>query len=209
VIQRRKSKGGSSDGEFNSAWLLSKRQFRPLTGVEAGTFHGLVERLRPHWQERIVSAKNRSGRPWGVGGLEDHLLVLLILYQYAITQDFMACLYQTDKSTVSRSLQRIEVLTARVLGVKRTNGDIILKLEHGAATVQVRIKVAKSFNESSGLTLHLPLDLRLPVRLIRSMDLWKIAAGERFKKTENLTIQIMTSFSSFLMASSTAKATAR
>lgn len=104
--------------KFNSAWLISKRQFRSLTGVEADTFHGLVERLRPHWRERVVSAKNRSGRPWGVGGLEDHLLVLLILYRCAITQDFMACLYQTDKSTVSRSLRRIEDLAARVLGVK-------------------------------------------------------------------------------------------
>jgi hypothetical protein len=106
--------------KFNSAWLISKRQFRTLTGVDADTFQQLVDCLRPHWQERVVASKNRSGRPWGVGGLEDHLLVLLILYRCAITQDFMACLYQTDKSTISRSLRRIEVLAARVLGVKRT-----------------------------------------------------------------------------------------
>ena len=105
--------------KFNSAWLISKRQFRSLTGIETGTFRELVERLRPHWRKRIVAPKNRSGRPWGVGGLEDHLLVLLILYRCAITQDFMACLYRTDKSTVSRSLQRIEALAVRVLGVKR------------------------------------------------------------------------------------------
>lgn len=102
--------------KFNSAWLISKRQFRSLTGVDADTFRKLVERLRPHWRERIELPKNRSGRPWGVGGLEDHLLVLLILYRCAITQDFMACLYQTDKSTVSRSLRRIEALAVRVLG---------------------------------------------------------------------------------------------
>ena len=106
--------------KFNSAWLISKRQFRTLTGVDASTFQQLIKSLRPHWRERIEAAKNRSGRPWGVGGLEDHLLVLLILYRCAITQDFMACLYQTDKSTISRSLRRIESLTARVLGVKRT-----------------------------------------------------------------------------------------
>ena len=105
--------------KFNSAWLISKRQFRSLTGIEAATFRKLVDRLRPHWREQVVASKNRSGRPWGVGGLENHLLVLLILYRCAITQDFMACLYQTDKSTVSRSLRRIEVLAARVLGVKR------------------------------------------------------------------------------------------
>lgn len=106
--------------KFNSAWLVRKRQFRSLTGVTAETFREMVERLRPHWRERVVDPKNRSGRPWGVGGLVDHLLVLLILYRCAITQDFMGCLYRTDKSTVSRSLRRIEGLAARVLGVKRT-----------------------------------------------------------------------------------------
>lgn len=106
--------------KFNSAWLVRKRQFRSLTGVTADTFREMVERLRPHWRERVVDPKNRSGRPWGVGGLADHLLVLLILYRCAITQDFMGCLYRTDKSTVSRSLRRIEGLAARVLGVKRT-----------------------------------------------------------------------------------------
>ncbi len=104
---------------FNIAWLIDKRQFRSLTGVEADIFRELVLRLRPHWRERIEGPKNRSGRPWGVGGLEDHLLVLLILYRCAVTQDFMACLYRTDKSTICRSLRRIDGLAARVLGVKR------------------------------------------------------------------------------------------
>ena len=103
--------------KFNSAWLIHKQQFRSLTGVEPYTFLDLVERLRPRWRERIGAPKNRPGRPWGVGGLEDHLLVLLILYRCAMV--FMACLYRTDKSTVSQSLQRIEALAARVLGVKR------------------------------------------------------------------------------------------
>ena len=36
----------------------------------------MVERLRPHWRDRIEAPKNRSGRPWELGGLDDHLLVL-------------------------------------------------------------------------------------------------------------------------------------
>jgi hypothetical protein len=104
--------------KFNSAWLLSKPQFRSLTGVDGETFRKMVERLRPHWRERVVVPKNRPGRPWGVGQLEDHLLVLLILYRCSITQDFMGCLYDVNKGTVSRSLRRIEDLAARVLGVK-------------------------------------------------------------------------------------------
>jgi transposase len=105
--------------KFRSAWLARKRQFRSLTGVEAETFHEMVERLRPRWRERVVDVKNRSGRPWGVGGLEDHLLVLLIVHRCAVTQEFMGCLYRVDKATVSRSLRRIEALAVRVLGVRR------------------------------------------------------------------------------------------
>jgi hypothetical protein len=105
--------------KFSAKRLLGKRSFRALTGVPAETFRAMVERLRPHWRVRIVSPKKRDGRPWSVGGLEDHLLLLLILYRCALTQEFMGCLFQTNKSTVSRSLGRIEKLSARFLGVKR------------------------------------------------------------------------------------------
>lgn len=105
---------------FNSRYLLGKRSFRSLTGVEASHFHKMIERLRPVWREKVVETKDRSGRPWGVGGLEEHLLVLLILYRCCVTQDFLACLYQTDQSAISRALHRIEPLAARILGVKRS-----------------------------------------------------------------------------------------
>jgi len=105
--------------KFNSAWLIRKRQFRSLTGIEAATFREMADRLRPYWRERIVEVKDRSGRPWGVGGLEDHLLVLLIVYRCAVTQEFMACLYGVDKSAICRALRRIEGLAASVLGVGR------------------------------------------------------------------------------------------
>ena len=108
--------------KFNCAWLIHKQQFRSQTGIKPYTFLELVARLRPHWRERIEAPKNRSGRPWGVDGVEDHLRVLLILNRCAITQDFMACLYQTNKSTISRSLRWIEAVAARVLGVTRVVG---------------------------------------------------------------------------------------
>ena len=99
--------------KFNSVWLLRKRQFRSLTGVEADTFWIMLERLRPHWKERVIKPKNRAGRPWGVGGLEEHLLVLLILYRCAVTQDFLSCLYQVDQAAISRSLRRISIRGSR------------------------------------------------------------------------------------------------
>jgi len=105
---------------FNSRSLLGKKSFRALAGVDAAIFLKMVERLGPAWREKVVKPKDREGRPWGIGGLEDHLLVLLILYRCAVTQDFLACLYGVDQAAISRALGRIEKLAVRVLGVKRT-----------------------------------------------------------------------------------------
>ncbi len=65
--------------KFNSPWLLRKRPFRSLIGIDAGIFHVIVKKLRPYWRERVIEPKNCDGQPWGIGGLEEHLLVLLIV----------------------------------------------------------------------------------------------------------------------------------
>lgn len=104
--------------KFNASGLLHKRQFGYLTGISPEIFRQMVLRLSPAW-ERLCRSKNRMGRPYGVGDLEDHLLVLLILYRCHITQDFLALLYGVDKATVCRALRRIEPLARRALGVKR------------------------------------------------------------------------------------------
>jgi hypothetical protein len=104
--------------QFNASSLLHKRQFRYLTGVTPDIFNQMVCRLSPAW-DKLHRRKNRSGRPYGVGGLEDHLLVLLILYRCHITQDFLGLLYGVDKATICRALRRIEFLSRRSLGVKR------------------------------------------------------------------------------------------
>lgn len=103
---------------FNESSLLYKRQFRYMTGITPDIFNQMVCRLRPTW-DRICRRKNRAGRPYSVGGLEDHLLVFLVLYRYHITQDFLGLLYGVDKVTICRVLWRIEPLAKRALGVKR------------------------------------------------------------------------------------------
>ena len=104
--------------KFNAQHLLHKRQFRGLTGVTPDIFNEMTNRLRPSW-ERLLTRRNRSGRPCAVGGLEDHLLVMLILYRCHITQDFLGLLYGVDKATICRALARIEKLCRGALGVKR------------------------------------------------------------------------------------------
>jgi hypothetical protein len=102
--------------KFNASGLLYKRQFCYLTGVSPDIFRQMCAKLRPGW-ERLCRRKNRSGRPYGAGGLEDHLLVMLILYRCHITQDFLALLYDVDKATICRTLRRIEKLAHRILAV--------------------------------------------------------------------------------------------
>ena len=104
--------------EFNASSLFHKRQFIYLTGVTPDVFNEMVRRLGPGWKG-LCQRKTRSGRPYGVGGLDDHLLVMLILYRCHITQDFLGLLYGVDKATICRSLRRIEPLAKRIIGVKR------------------------------------------------------------------------------------------
>ena len=106
-------------GRFCYQRLRRRREFASLTGVAADGFEALVRRLRPAWEREVVAAKAKDGRPWGVGGLEDHLLVLLILYRCHLTQAVLGCLYGVDKSAISRSKRRIERIAAKVLGVRR------------------------------------------------------------------------------------------
>jgi IS5 family transposase len=105
--------------KFTAAKLLHKPQFCYLTGTTPDIFCQMVERLAPSWKRR-ERRKERSGRPHGVGGLEEHLLLLLMVYRCHLSQDLLSCLFDVDKSTVCRSLQRIEKLARRILGVKRS-----------------------------------------------------------------------------------------
>ena len=116
---------------FSSEWLIGKKQFRYLTGVEPQHFKDMTAKLELQWNRRSA-AKNRSGRPYGVGELAEHLLVLLLLYRTHLGQEFLACLYGVDKSCICRSLARIEPLARKALGVKKR---IVLSAEQAQAVI--------------------------------------------------------------------------
>jgi hypothetical protein len=65
--------------------------FRRLTGVSVVTFDRMVEQLRTSW-EAAERRKTKSGRPWEVGGLENHLLIMLLYYRKReLTPTFRRC----------------------------------------------------------------------------------------------------------------------
>lgn len=98
--------------------LIRSGRFRQLTGVTSAVFFQMLRRLRPAW-DAAQGRKAKTGRPHAVGGLAEHLILLLIVYRCHVTQGFMAWLVGTDKASVCRALQRIAPIARRVLGVRR------------------------------------------------------------------------------------------
>jgi DDE superfamily endonuclease/Helix-turn-helix of DDE superfamily endonuclease len=92
--------------------------FRRLLGISPEVFDEMVEKLREAWNAREEN-KQKSGRPSEVGGLEDHLLLLLLYYRCYMTQELLGFFYGLDRSTVCRAIKRIEPIAQAILGVKR------------------------------------------------------------------------------------------
>jgi hypothetical protein len=98
--------------------LLRSACFRRLTGVSVPTFDGMVAQLRAPW-EAAERRKAKSGRPREVGGLEDHLLIMLLYYRCYVTQEFIGFFWQVDRSVICRAIRRIERHAQPLFGVRR------------------------------------------------------------------------------------------
>ena len=96
---------------FSASRLRRSASFHRLTGVSVATFDQMLARLRGPW-DAAARRKAKSGRPWGIpwgiGGLEDHLLVLLLYYRCYVTQEFLGFFYRVDRSVICRAVRRME-----------------------------------------------------------------------------------------------------
>lgn len=92
--------------------------FHRLTGVSVATFDRMVEQLRTPW-DAAERRKTKSGRPWEVGGLEDHLLIMLLYYRCYVTQEFIGFFWKVDRSVICRAIQRVETHAQKLFGVRR------------------------------------------------------------------------------------------
>lgn len=103
---------------FSAFRLCRNASFRRLTGVSVTTFDQMRQQLQRPW-EAAQKCKRKSGRPWEIGGLEDHLLVLLIYYRCYVTQEFIGFLYGVDRSVICRAIQRVEKPARSLFGLER------------------------------------------------------------------------------------------
>lgn len=103
---------------FSASHLRRSASFRRLTGVTVATFDWMLGQLRGPWDAQECR-KRKSGRPWETGGLEDHLLIMLVYYRCYVTQEFIGQLYRVDRSAVCRAIKRMEAHAAPLFAVRR------------------------------------------------------------------------------------------
>ena len=103
---------------FSATRLRRSASVKRLTGVSVNTFDTMLKRLHGPWDE-IQCGKVKSGRPWEVGGLEDHLPIMLIYYRCYVTQEFIGFFYNVDRSVICRAIKRIEKPAQSRFGVRR------------------------------------------------------------------------------------------
>ncbi len=90
---------------LSAARLRRSASFRRLTGISTATFGRMLKQLRGSW-DQMQHRKRKPGRPWEIGGLKDHLLVLLLYYRCYVTQEFIGFFYQVDRSLICRAIPR-------------------------------------------------------------------------------------------------------
>ena len=83
--------------------LLKKKYLRRISGVKHEKFEKCVSKLKP----ALGAAQNRKvvmSRPYGIGELREHLLLLLMYYR---THLFLAQIFKVDEATICRAIKRI------------------------------------------------------------------------------------------------------
>ena len=103
---------------FSAARLRRSACFHRLTGVSVATFDRMLAQLRGPW-EAADRRKAKSGRPREIGGLEEHLLVLLLYYRCYVTQEFLGFFHRVDRSAICRAIRRTEALVKPLFALCR------------------------------------------------------------------------------------------
>ena len=77
--------------------ILTKRNYlRRISGVKHEKFEKMIKALKSAWRA-IQKRKRVAGRPYGVGELREHLLLLLMYYRRYTTHLFLAQIFKMDE----------------------------------------------------------------------------------------------------------------
>ena len=79
--------------------LLKKKYLRRIGGIKQEKFEKCVSELKPAWRAE-QKRKLVAGRPYGIGDLREHLLLLLMYYRTYTTHLFLAQTFKVDEATI-------------------------------------------------------------------------------------------------------------
>ena len=97
--------------------LLKEKYLRRISIVKQEKFEKCVSRLKSAWRAE-QKRKRVAGRPYGIGDLREHLLLLLMHYRTYTTHLFLAQIFKVDETTICRAIKRIAPLAERILKIK-------------------------------------------------------------------------------------------
>ena len=87
--------------------LLKKKYLRRISEVKQEKFEKCVRKVKPAWKAE-EKRKLVAGRPYGIGDLREHLLLLLMYYRTYTTHLFLAQIFKVDEATICREIKRFE-----------------------------------------------------------------------------------------------------
>jgi hypothetical protein len=99
-----------------SKLVKNPKIFQRTIGVTVEYYKEIVERMQPYWEESERERLSRPNRQRRIGGgpkyhlrtLEDKMIVLMLYYRTYITMEFLGLLFDMDKSSISRIVERLE-----------------------------------------------------------------------------------------------------
>ena len=87
--------------------LLKEKCLRRISGVKHEKFEKCVSKLKLAWGA-AQKRKRITGRPYGIGDLREHLLLLLMYYRTYTIHLFLAQIFKVDETTICRVIKRFE-----------------------------------------------------------------------------------------------------
>jgi hypothetical protein len=103
---------------FSACRLRRSASFHCLTGVSVASFERMPAPLRGPW-EAAERGQAKSGRPRAIGGLAEHLLVLLLCYRGDVTQQVLGLFDGVDRSPICRAIRPTEAQVKPLLALCR------------------------------------------------------------------------------------------
>ncbi len=99
---------------------LSKKPevFLRASGITIPLFEEIIEKLKPLWEKEIKGAYKRPGRNFK-RPIEDIALMALIYYRTYTTMIWLGFLFNLNGSTISRLINRVEPLLAKIMTINK------------------------------------------------------------------------------------------